>query len=161
MKNKPNAGQISSWGPQASRPVFSLAFPPACLRAQWLNCVRLLATPWSAAHQALLSRGFSRQEYWSGLPFPLLGDLPATGLEPVSAALQADSLSLSHQGSPAFPSILPPPSFLCSSFLQCGHRTCCEGSADWWEHHRWTQSLELESTIVTSWDRKLSNVFQF
>ena len=35
-----------------------------------MKCVRLFATPWTVAHQALLSMGFSRQEYWSGLPFP-------------------------------------------------------------------------------------------
>ena len=44
------------------------------------------------AHQAPLSMGFSRQEYWSGLPFPFLGDLPDPGIEPVSPALQADCL---------------------------------------------------------------------
>ena len=44
--------------------------------------------------------GFSRQEYWSGLPFPSPGDLPDPGIEPMSPALQADSLPLSHQGSP-------------------------------------------------------------
>ena len=44
--------------------------------------------------------GFPRQEYWSGLPFPFPGDLPYPGIEPVSPALQADALLLSHQGSP-------------------------------------------------------------
>ena len=44
--------------------------------------------------------GFSRQEYWSELPFPFPGDLPDPGIEPLSPALQADSLPLSHQGSP-------------------------------------------------------------
>ena len=43
------------------------------------------------AHQGSLSMGFSRQEYWSGLPFPTLGDLPDSGIEPMSLALQADS----------------------------------------------------------------------
>ena len=43
---------------------------------------------------------FLRQEYWSGLPFPTPGDLPDPGIKPVSPALQADSLSLSHVGSP-------------------------------------------------------------
>ena len=57
-------------------------------------------TPWTAAHQAPLSLGFSRQESWSGLPFPSLGDLPNPGIEPVSPALQADSLPLKHWGSP-------------------------------------------------------------
>ena len=44
--------------------------------------VRLSATPWTAACQAPLSMGFSRQEYWSGLPFPPLGDLQTQGLNP-------------------------------------------------------------------------------
>ena len=51
-----------------------------------------LATPWTAACWALLSMGFSRQEYWSGLPLPSPGDLPDQGIEPRSSALQADSL---------------------------------------------------------------------
>ena len=53
------------------------------------------ATRWTVAHQAPLSMGFSRQEYWSGLPFPTPGDLPDIGIElasPVSPALQVDSL---------------------------------------------------------------------
>ena len=50
-------------------------------------------TPWTVAHQAPLSMGFSRQEYWSGLPFPSLGDLPDPGIKPGSPAWQADSLS--------------------------------------------------------------------
>ena len=51
-----------------------------------------LATLWTVAHQASLSIGFSREEYWSGLPFPSPGDLPDPGIEPGSLALQADSL---------------------------------------------------------------------
>ena len=51
-----------------------------------------LATPWTAACQAPLSMGFSRQEYWGGLPFPFPEDLPDPGVEPRSPALQADSL---------------------------------------------------------------------
>ena len=49
-------------------------------------------TPWIVAHQAALSMKFSRQEYWSGLPFPPPGDLPELGIEPESPELQADSL---------------------------------------------------------------------
>ena len=56
--------------------------------------------PWTVPHQAPLSIGFSKQEYWSGLPFPSPGDLPNPGIEPASSALQADSLALSHLGSP-------------------------------------------------------------
>ena len=48
-----------------------------------LNCVRIFATPLSVAHQAPLFMGFPRLEYWSGLPFPSLGDLPDPGIEPV------------------------------------------------------------------------------
>ena len=50
------------------------------------------AIPWTVAHQALLSMGFSRQEYWSGLPFPSPGDLPNPGIKPRSPTLQADAL---------------------------------------------------------------------
>ena len=58
--------------------------------------VRLFVTLWTVACQAPLSMGFSRQEYWSGLPRPPPGDLPDPGLEPGSPALRADSLPLSH-----------------------------------------------------------------
>ena len=54
--------------------------------------------PWIVAHQTPLSMRFSRQEYWSGLPFPPPGDLPDPGIEPASPTLQAGSLSMSHQG---------------------------------------------------------------
>ena len=59
-----------------------------------------LATTWTVAHQAPLSMGFSRQEYWSGLPFPSLGDLPDPGIEPRSPVLQADSLPTELRGKP-------------------------------------------------------------
>ena len=55
-----------------------------------LSCfshIWLFATPWTVAHQALLPMGFSRQEYWSGLPFPSPGDLPDSGIVPESPAL--------------------------------------------------------------------------
>ena len=64
-----------------------------------LSCIHLFVTLQTAAHQAALSGRFSRQEHWSGLPFPPPGDLPDPGIEPVSPALQVDSLPLSHQGS--------------------------------------------------------------
>ena len=59
-----------------------------------------LATPWTVAHQAPLSMGFSRQEYWNGLPFPSPGDLPDPGIEPGSPALQADDLLTEVWGKP-------------------------------------------------------------
>ena len=59
------------------------------VKVKSLSRVQLFATPWTAAHQAPLSMGFSRQEYWSGLPFPSPGDLLDPGIEPMSPALQA------------------------------------------------------------------------
>ena len=58
-----------------------------------LSRVWLFATPWTAAHQAPPSMGFSRQEYWSGFPFPSPGDLSDAGIEPGSPAFQADTLT--------------------------------------------------------------------
>ena len=57
-----------------------------------LSRVRLFVTLWKVAYQAPPSMGFSRQEYWSGLPFPSPGDLPNPGIEPGSPALQTDGL---------------------------------------------------------------------
>ena len=57
-----------------------------------LSRVRLFATPWTVAYQAPPSIGFSRPEYWNGLPFPSPGDLPNPGIKPVSPALQTDTL---------------------------------------------------------------------
>ena len=71
--------------------------------AKSLQSCLTLATPWTVTHQAPLSMGFSRHEYWSALPCPSPGNLPDPGMEPVSPvapALQADSLPLSHRGSP-------------------------------------------------------------
>ena len=62
-----------------------------CQRSQSLSRAGVFATPWTAAHQAPLSVEFSRQEHWSGLPFPSPGDLTDPGVEPRSPALQADS----------------------------------------------------------------------
>ena len=59
-----------------------------------------LCDPIDCSHQSLLSMGFSRQEYWSGLPCPPPGDLPDPGIEPGSSTLQTDSLLLSHWESP-------------------------------------------------------------
>ena len=67
---------------------------------QLLSHVQLFETPWMVAHQAPLSMEFSRQEYWSGLPFPPPGDLPNPGIKPRSPALQADSLPSEPPGKP-------------------------------------------------------------
>ena len=71
-------------------------------KVKLLSHVQLFATLWTVAYQAPPSMEFSRQEYWNGLPFPSPGDLPSPGIEPGSPALQADSLPLSHQGSPIY-----------------------------------------------------------
>ena len=59
------------------------------VKVKSLSRVRLFVTPWTGAYQASLSMGFSRQEYWSGVPFPSPGDLPDPGIKPGSPTLQA------------------------------------------------------------------------
>ena len=68
-----------------------------------LSRVRLPATPWTVARQAPLPVGFSRQEYWSALPFPPPGALPHPGVKPASLRSQADSLPPSYLGSACSP----------------------------------------------------------
>ena len=68
------------------------------LHAQCLSHVQLFGTLWTIARQPPLSMGFSRQEYWSELPFSALGDLPNPGIEPKTPALEVDSLPLNHLG---------------------------------------------------------------
>ena len=67
-------------------------------KVKLLSRVRLFATPWTVAYQASLSMGFSRQEYWSRLPFPSPGDLPDSGIEPRSLAVEADALTSEPPG---------------------------------------------------------------
>ena len=62
------------------------------MKVKSLSHVQLFATPWTVAYQAPLSMGFSRQECWSGLPFPSPGDLPNPGIEPGYPTLQAEVL---------------------------------------------------------------------
>ena len=69
--------------------------------AKSLSRVRLFVTPWTVAYQAPLSLGFSRQEYWSGLPFPSPGDLPNPGIEPGFPTLEADALTSEPPGKPS------------------------------------------------------------
>ena len=65
-----------------------------------LSCVRLFVTPWTLAYQAPLSVWFSRQEYWSGLPFPSPGDLPNPGIKPRSPHCRRTFYPLSHTKMP-------------------------------------------------------------
>ena len=64
-----------------------------------LSCVQLFGTPWTIAYQAPLSMGFSRQECWSGLPFPSAGYLPTQELNPGLPHCRQTLYRLSHQGS--------------------------------------------------------------
>ena len=73
------------------------------MHAYVLSCVQLFATPWTIACQAPLSMGRSKQEYWSGLPFPPPGNLPNTGVKPaslVSPALASRFFTAESLGSP-------------------------------------------------------------
>ena len=70
------------------------------VKVKSLSPVRLCATPWTAAYQGPPSMRFSRQEYWSGLPFPSPGNLPDPGIEPRSPALEADALTSEPPGKP-------------------------------------------------------------
>ena len=70
------------------------------MKVKSLSRVRLFETPWTLAYQALLSMGFSRQDYWSGLPFPSPGDLPNPGMETGSPAWQTDALLSEPPGKP-------------------------------------------------------------
>ena len=76
-----------------------------CFVQSHFSSVQLFVTPWTVARQAPLSMGFSRQEYWSGLPFLPPGDFPDPGIEPmspVSPALQVNSLTAEPPGKPPY-----------------------------------------------------------
>ena len=80
-----------------------LSFHVRVKKVKSLSRVRLFATPWTVTYQAPLSMGFSRQEYWSGLPCPPSGDLPNPGIKPrapMAPTWQAHSLPLSQLGKP-------------------------------------------------------------
>ena len=70
------------------------------VKVKLLSHVRLFVTPWTVAYQASPSVEISRQEYWSGLPFPSPGDLPDPVIEPGSPTLQADALPSEPPGKP-------------------------------------------------------------
>ena len=85
---KENKDSVMGW----EKVIWANILEVRCAVLSSFICVGLLATPWTVAHQAPLSMEFSRQEYWSGLPFLPPGDLPNPGIKPGSPALQADSL---------------------------------------------------------------------
>ena len=75
-------------------------FAAVKMKVKSLSRVRLFATPWTVAYQDPPSMGFSRQECWSGLPFPSPGVLPDPGIKPESPALQTDALLSEPPGKP-------------------------------------------------------------
>ena len=94
----PRAGTIPGLLTTASRGL-ACTCTRACAPSRFSR-VQLVAALWTVAQQAPPSMGFSRQEYWSGLPCPPPGDLPNPGIEPWSLPLQVILNCLSHQGSP-------------------------------------------------------------
>ena len=98
MFTLPLAGCWSFSWPTLSRPsgvvrCIKSCWPTVCkVKVKSLSCVWLFATTWTVAHQVPPSMGFSRQEYWSELPFPSPGDLPNPGIKARSPSLQADDL---------------------------------------------------------------------
>ena len=86
--------------------VISVIFPSPCYGGLVIKLCLTLERLRTVACQALLSLGFSRQEYWSGLPFASPGDLPDPGIKPRSPALQADSLLTELQGKPSLLAIV-------------------------------------------------------
>ena len=81
--------------------VFCEQFSYQKVKVKSLSHVWLFAIPWTVAHQAPPSMGFSKQEYWSGLPYASPGDLPDPGTEPGSPALQTDALPSEPPGKPS------------------------------------------------------------
>ena len=76
----------------------ALSGPKVKVKVKLLSRVRLFATPWTVAYQAPPSMGFSRQEYWSGVPFPSPGDLSNPRIKPASPSFQADALTAEPPG---------------------------------------------------------------
>ena len=89
------ADSLSKWqsSDNVSLPPPSPKIETQKVKVNSLSRVRLFATPWTVAYQAPPSMAFSRQEYWSGLPFPSPGDLPYPRIKPRSPAFQADALT--------------------------------------------------------------------
>ena len=87
---------MSGMGSKSVIMKYSTTYINIKVKVKSLSHVRLFVAPWTVVYQAPLSMGFSRQEYWSGLPFPSPGDLPDPGIdpgiEPRSPTLQVDAL---------------------------------------------------------------------
>ena len=103
----PQFRKICVWNPSFHLMSLSISPEPSAHMLSHLGCVQLFATPWTVTYQAPLSVELSRQEFWSGLPFLPLGDLPDSGLQPASPTIPAlagnscVSLPLVPPGKPA------------------------------------------------------------
>ena len=86
-------------------------------------------TPWTVAHQVLLSMGFPRKEYWSGLPCPSPRDLPDPWIKPRSPEMQVDSLPLEPPGKPSLLDRKPPNA--CPALCTCWYFAPCDPDK-WW-----------------------------
>ena len=86
-----------------------MAAPSLEVKVKLFSHVRLFATPWTVTYQDPRSMGLSRQEYWSGLPFPSPGDLADPGIEPRSLALWADALPSEPPGHNQLLTLFPAP----------------------------------------------------
>ena len=107
------------------------------------SCVWVFATPWAIALQAPLSMGFSRQEYWSGLPCPPPGDLPNPGIEPGSSALQANSLPSEQPGKPM--------DYILHQYLGENYSSIQSLSHVWLFVTPWTAARQSSLSITNSW----------
>ena len=92
-------GNIPSLSPDEESKNYLPLYICVCVLSRFSR-VQLFVTPWTVTHQAPLSMGFPRQEYWNGLSFPPPGDLPDPRIQIASLALQVDSLPLRHWRSP-------------------------------------------------------------
>ena len=129
------------------------AYMPSCF-----SHVQLCATLWTAAHQAPLSTGFSRQEYWSGLPCSPTGDISDSGIEhmcPAPLALQVYSLLLSHQGR-------PPPRGWDLKYARANHsqalgRRCCVAvkSTGLWN---WKNMTQISPLLLCDQSKRISEL---
>ena len=86
---------------QTSRPTIQFSFSHLLLCLVAKSCLTLV-TPWAVAHQAFLTMKFSRQEFWSGLPFASSGDLPDPGIKPLSPALVCGFFTTEPPRKPSF-----------------------------------------------------------
>ena len=123
-----------------------------------LSCVWLFPTKWTIAHQASPFRRFSRQEYWSGLPFRSPGDLTDPGIEPRSPALQADALPSEPPGKPRSPPGKPRESERgeWKSWLRTQHSKnedhgirFLHFTANWWGNHGNSDRLHFLGSKIT------------